>query len=139
MLYPAEQAARGNTLHYGIFERFFKPRLYLLPSLVNIRIRPFHVASSATLHQSLNVKAPLSLKQRIFVRPATVSLALNAFPLCPSPHMPSPFLCLRHPPPTYALRQRMFVRRATFPSLQMRSPVAPLSPMRSPLAIPRRP
>ncbi|KAL1711546.1 hypothetical protein EV715DRAFT_297972 [Schizophyllum commune] len=64
--------------------------LYLLPGLVNNFIRPFHVASSAPLHPFLKVKAPLSLKQRIFVRRAMVSLALNAFPLRPSPHMRSP-------------------------------------------------
>ncbi|KAL1670859.1 hypothetical protein EV122DRAFT_285707 [Schizophyllum commune] len=53
-------------------------------------IWPFHVASSAPLHPLPKVKTPLPLKQHILVRRATVSLALNAFPLRPSPHMRSP-------------------------------------------------
>ncbi|KAL1751257.1 hypothetical protein FB107DRAFT_278856 [Schizophyllum commune] len=64
-------------------------RLYLFPRLVNVFVRPFHVATYS------KSKAPLSLKQRIFVRRARVPLALNVSPLRPS----SPLAVPRRPPP----------------------------------------
>ncbi|KAL1671162.1 hypothetical protein EV122DRAFT_285254 [Schizophyllum commune] len=85
--------------------------LYLLPGLVNNFIRPFHVASSAPLHPFLKVKAPLSLKQRIFVRRAMVRGVEATYRRPPSKGSPR---SLRVPPP-------------------------PPPPMRSPLALPRRP
>ena len=87
----------------------FCRRLSLLPRLVDIFTRRFHVASSAPRHHFLEIQAPLSLKQRIFVRRARVSdlywpfsrlysrafqvpLALNVSLLCPSPHVCPPSL-----------------------------------------------
>ncbi|KAL1711539.1 hypothetical protein EV715DRAFT_297981 [Schizophyllum commune] len=67
-------------------------RLNLLPRPVNIFTRHFHVASSAPPDHFLEIQAPLSLKQRIFVRRARVPLALNVSLLCPSPHMRPPSL-----------------------------------------------
>ncbi|KAL1698041.1 hypothetical protein EV121DRAFT_297628 [Schizophyllum commune] len=72
--------------------REMRRRLYLLPRPVNISTRRFHVASSAPLDHFLEIQAPLSLKQRIFVRRARVPLALNVSLLCPSPHMRPPSL-----------------------------------------------
>ncbi|KAL1750044.1 hypothetical protein FB107DRAFT_280021 [Schizophyllum commune] len=73
-------------------------RLNLLPRPVNIFTRRFHVASSAPLDHFLEIQAPLSLKQRIFVRRARVPLALNVSLLCPSPHMRPPSLSFSFAP-----------------------------------------
>ncbi|KAL1711313.1 hypothetical protein EV715DRAFT_298290 [Schizophyllum commune] len=91
----ARSAASDADDAQGISWRFFK-HLYLLPRLINNFVRPFHVASSAPLHPLLAIQAPLLLKQRIFVRRATIF----------SLQMRSPLRLLA------ALRQRIAVRRA---------------------------
>ncbi|KAL1698837.1 hypothetical protein EV121DRAFT_296764 [Schizophyllum commune] len=118
----ARSAAGDADDAQGIFWRFFK-HLYLLPSLVNNFIRPFHVASSAPLHPFLKVKAPLSLKQRIFVRRATIFSLQMRSALRPSPRVEATYLL---PPSKGSPRS-------------LRVPPPPPPPMRSPLALPRRP
>ncbi|KAL1677525.1 hypothetical protein EV122DRAFT_252489, partial [Schizophyllum commune] len=68
-------------------------RLYLLPRLVNIFIRRFHVATSS------KSKPPISLKQRIFVCRAAISSLQMRCPLRPSPHIGPPLIPTSPPTP----------------------------------------
>ncbi|KAL1724722.1 hypothetical protein EV714DRAFT_278286 [Schizophyllum commune] len=94
-------------------------------------IRPFCVASSAPLHSLLKGKALLSLKQRLFVRRATISSVPIHSPLRPSPHRRSPLAVPRRPLPPYAMRQRIAVRQARVSLAPNASPLRPL-PLRVP-------
>ncbi|KAL1671194.1 hypothetical protein EV122DRAFT_285213 [Schizophyllum commune] len=97
----------------------FCRRLYLLPRLVNIFIRRFHVTTSS------KSRPPLSLKQRIFVCRAAISSLQMRCPLRPSPHIGPPLIPTSPPTP---LGVEAIYRRPPSEILRPRPPLLTAQP-----------